>query len=271
MTRGARFTTAIILLIAVALTVVPLISIFFAAVQEPGSPVTGLHWPEHPHWENFATACTVGGFASLFASSGTVAVAVVPVGVLLATLGGYALSRFRFRGSSVVVALLLLGLTLPLESIVLSLYYGMRSVGLLDTYWALILPLIGVFMPFGIFWMRAHFDSLPMELTEAAEMDGAGPYTVFVRILLPTAKPALATLALLYFMWSWNQFLLALVLIQDPNRRTAPAGLGQFVTQYGKDIPLLSASTIVVMVPVVIVYAIFQRQLVRGFLQGAVR
>jgi len=271
MTRATRFTTAIVLLAAVALTIVPLISIFFASVQEPGTPVTGLAWPETPHWENFATAWSVGGFAKLFLSSSVVVIGVVPLGLILATLGGYALSRYRFRGSSVVVAVLLLGLTLPLESIVLPLYYGLRAAGLLDSYWALILPLIGVFMPFGIFWMRSHFDSLPTELTEAAEMDGAGAFTVFVRILLPTAKPALATLALLYFMWAWNQFLLALVLIQDPSRRTAPAGLGQFVTQYGKDIPLLSASTIIVVIPVVIVYAIFQRQLVRGFLQGAVR
>jgi raffinose/stachyose/melibiose transport system permease protein len=94
---------------------------------------------------------------------------------------------------------------------------------------------------------------------------------LFTKLLIPTARPALTTLALLYFLWSWNQFLLALILIQDPAHRTAPAGLGQFVSQYGKDVPLLAASTLLVITPVVVVYLIFQRQLVRGILQGAVK
>jgi raffinose/stachyose/melibiose transport system permease protein len=108
-------------------------------------------------------------------------------------------------------------------------------------------------------------------MIEASEMDGAGPLTTFWRIMLPTARPALSTLALLYFMWSWNQFLLALILIQDATRRTAPAGLGQFVTQYGKDVPLLSAATLIVIAPIVLIYLVLQRQLVRGILQGAVK
>jgi raffinose/stachyose/melibiose transport system permease protein len=174
----------------------------------------------------------------------------------------------RFRGRGVVLALLLLGLTLPYESIVIALYYGERSINLLNTYWALVLPLTGAFMPFGALWMRAHFSSLPPALIEAAETDGANSWTTLWRILLPTARPALFTLALLYFMWSWNQFLFALVLIQTPSLRTAPTGLSLFVTQYTTNISLLSASTVIVIAPVVLVYVIFHRQLTRGLLQG---
>jgi raffinose/stachyose/melibiose transport system permease protein len=271
--RAARtnpFAWIFLSLVAVT-TLIPFVAIVTSALHPAGTLVSGISWPGEPAWGNFARAWSDGGFASLFLSSAIVAGVVVPVGVLFAALGGYALGTMRFRGKLAVLALFLLGLTLPYEAIILPLYYNFRDIGLLDTYWALILPLTGAFMPFGIFWMRAHFESLPPSLGEAAEVDGAGSWTTFWRIMLPTAWPAISTLALLYFMWSWNQFLLALILIQDASKRTAPAGLGQFVTQFGQDVPWLAAATVLVIFPIVVMFLVFQRQLVRGFLQGSVK
>lgn len=268
--RSFPFAPIFLILVAVS-TLLPFVAIVSAALQPAGSIVRGISWPTQPAFGNFARAWDDGGFATLFQSSGIVAFVVVPVGVLFACWAGYAVGTMTFRGRALILGLFLLGLTLPYEAIVIPLYYGLRSVGLLDTYWALILPLIGLFIPFGIFWMRAHFESFPPSLLEAARMDGANSWTVFWRILVPNSWGAITTLALLYFMWSWNQFLLALILIQDPNRRTAPAGLGQFVTQYGKDVPLLSAATILVILPVVIVFLIFQRRIIQGFLSGTVK
>ena len=258
----------VLLCLAAVTTVVPLVAIVLASLQPPNSIVSGFAWPTHPDFNNYAEAWTTGGFATLLQSSAIIALVVTPVGVVCASLAGYAFGTMKFRGKTAMLAYLLIGLTLPYEAIIVALYYGLRSVNLLDTYWALILPLIGAFMPFGILWMRSHFASIPPSLIEAAEMDGANSWTTFWRILLPTARPAISTLALLYFLWSWNQFLLALIVIQDQASRTAPAGLSQFITQYSKNVPLLSAATIIVIFPIVIVYIVFQRQLTRGFLQG---
>ncbi|WP_436497176.1 carbohydrate ABC transporter permease [Actinokineospora sp. HUAS TT18] len=266
-----KHLTRLALLLAAASVLFPFLAILSAALQPPTNLAPGLDWPSDPHWENFATAWTTAGFGSLLKSSAIVAVGVVPVAVVLSTLAGYGLATSRSRLKGVLFALLMVGLALPYEAIVIPLYYDLRSVGLLNSYWALILPLIGAYMPFGVFWMRAHFESLPPELTEAAAIDGASSWRTLVSVLLPTARPALTTLALLFFMWAWNQFLLALILIQDPAMRTAPAGLGKFVQQFGKNIPLLSAGTLIVITPIVLLYLFFQRHFVKGILQGAVK
>jgi raffinose/stachyose/melibiose transport system permease protein len=264
-----EFPTAGMLIGIAALTsIVPFISIVLTSLQKPNSSIEGFSWPSHPDFSNYVAAWTQGGFAELLRSSAIIAFVVTPVGVVCATMAGYAFGTMVFRAKGLILAVLLIGLTLPYEAIVIALYYGLRSVGLLNTYWALILPLIGAFMPFGAMWMRSHFSALPASLVEAAEVDGANSWTTFWRILLPTARPALSTLALLYFMWSWNQFLFALILIQSPSLRTAPAGLSLFVTQFTTNVPLLSASTIIVIAPIVVVYIFFHRQLTRGLLQG---
>ncbi|WP_330451282.1 MULTISPECIES: carbohydrate ABC transporter permease [unclassified Streptomyces] len=259
------------LIVAAAAVLFPFLALFSAALQPQSTLSPGLSWPSDPQWSNFATAWSTAGFGSLLKSSAVIALGVVPIALVLATLAGYGLATMRLKAKGPLFALLMLGLALPYEAIVIPLYYDLDSVGLLNTYWAVILPLVGLFMPFGVFWMRTHFESLPKELLEAAAVDGANSWRTLTRVLLPTAVPALTTLGLLYFMWAWNQFLLALVLIQDPAMRTAPSGLGKFVQQYGKNIPLLSAGTFIVIAPIVLIYLFFQRHFIKGILQGAVK
>jgi raffinose/stachyose/melibiose transport system permease protein len=126
-------------------------------------------------------------------------------------------------------------------------------------------------MAFGVFWMRAYFLSTPRALVEAARLDGAGTFTILWRVLLPGARPAITTLSALVFLWSWNEFLLALVLIQDPGKRTAPAGLGLFIGERTTDIAGLSAGALIVTAPVVIAYLFLQRHFVQGMLSGSVK
>lgn len=269
--RISRGVSAVFLLVAAASVTIPFLALVSAALQPTDTLAPQLEWPTDPQWGNFAEAWSSAGFASLLGSSAIIALVVVPVAVVLATLAGYAMGTMGMRGKAVLFALFIAGLTLPYEAIVIPLYFSMRDIGLIDTYWAVILPLIGAFLPFGIFWMRAHFESVPPEIIEAAELDGAGRFRVLVQILLPGAAPALTTYGLLTFMWAWNQFLLALILIRDPSRRTAPSGLGTFVQQYGENIPLLSAGTLIVIAPIVVLYLVFQRKFVAGLVQGALK
>ncbi|WP_427015864.1 carbohydrate ABC transporter permease [Pseudarthrobacter sp. P1] len=268
--RG-RTLQRVVLLLAAATVVVPFGAIMLACLQGPASLTVSPRWPDRLHFENYANAWTTAGFGSLLGSSALIAVVVMPIALLCASLAGYAFATVDFAGRSALMGLFLLGLALPYEAIIIPLYFGFKDAGLLDNQLAVILPLIGAFMPFGILWMRSHFEQLPQELAEAAEIDGASTPRTMLSVLLPVSWPALATLGLLYFMWAWNQFLLALIMLQDPAKRTAPSGLGKFVQQYGTNIPLLCAGTVILIAPIVIIYLVFQRHFIKGLVSGAVK
>jgi raffinose/stachyose/melibiose transport system permease protein len=143
--------------------------------------------------------------------------------------------------------------------------------GTVNTPWAVIFPLIGLYMPFGVFWMRAHFINVPRELSEAARVDGASIWREFRSIQLPLAAPALSALAILLFIWTWNQFLLPVVLIADPLQRTVAGALTFFQGQYSLSIPLLNAGALIIITPAVLLFLVFQRQFIRALVQGAVK
>lgn len=265
---GVRY---VILSVMAVIVLVPLVGIVLAAVHPAGSRVGGLSIPPSFSWENFVIAWEQAGFSRLVGASVLIAVCVVPLAVILATLAAFGLSVLRVPGHKWVTPAFIFGLTLPVELVVVALYFNLNSAGLSNSYVGVILAETALFMPFGVYWMQAHFTTIPPELVEASRIDGARDIVVLMKVLLPISWPAIATLSVLYFMWSWNQFLLALVLIQDPNMRTAPAGLGYFVSQYSTDIPLLSAASLIVIAPIVLVYLIFQRNFVSGLTQGAIK
>ena len=196
---------------------------------------------------------------------------VVPATVGAATAAGYALAQLNVPFGKVIYALLLVGLTLPVEALITPLYYDVKGMGLLGTRLAIVLPLIGLLMPFGVFWMRAHFLGAEPALTEAAKVDGADAWQTFRRIHLPLATSAWSSLAVLFFLATWNQYLLPLVLVDDPSKRTVAGGLGAFQGQYGTDIVLLCAGSLLIILPSLMIFLIFQRNFVRALLQGAVK
>ena len=142
------------------------------------------------------------------------------------------------------------------------------GMGILNTRFAIVLPLIALFMPFGVFWMRAHFANMPSDITEAARVDGANTWSLFWRIHVPLARPAIASLGILLAVWSWNQFLLALVLVEDPSQRTMAGSLGAFQGHYATDIPLLCAGTILILLPTLLVYVALATTHHRGAAAG---
>jgi raffinose/stachyose/melibiose transport system permease protein len=260
-----------LLLAAMLFSVFPLLSMLSAALQEQGTVPAGLSWPAHPQWHNFADAWAVANITTLVQSSAILVLGVVPLAALIATMAGYALGQLRIPLGGVFFVLLLLGLTLPFEVTIVPLYYQIRDMGLLNTRLGLILPLIGLNMPFAVFWMRAHFLNVPKDLSEASSMDGAGPWQGFRHVQLPLAVPAVASLCLLMFLSTWNQFLLAIVLIDDPNKRTMAGALQNFVGQHSTDVVLLNAGSLLIMAPTIVVFLLFQRHFVKAMLAGSVK
>jgi len=219
----------------------------------------------------FRSAWDAGGFGRLMASSVLVSASVVALTTALCIPAGYAFGTMRFPGATPIFYVMLAGMVVPFESLIVPLYYTFRDAGLTDTYWALILPQTGLSISFGTFWMRAFFRSVPVELADAARVDGASSWRVLWRVLVPIGRPAILTMVVLVFMWTWNEFLLALVMISDQSHRTAPLGLSTFQSRYGVDVPSVSAAAVLVAAPVVVVYLLTQRQFLRGMLAGSIR
>ena len=271
LSRREQLTGRIFLIALGLVTLLPFVSMLSAALQPRGTVPTGLAWPTDPQWGNFVDAFRVANMAALLRSSLLIVVGVVPISVVIATMAGFGLGHLRVPGSKIVFGLFLLGLTLPFEAVITPIYYQMRDLGLLNTRWAVVLPLIGLYMPFAVFWMRAHFANVPTELSEAARVDGSTTWQLFWRIQVPLARPAIASLTILLFLWTWNQFLLAIVLVDDATKRTMAGALGAFQGQWGTDLVLLCAGSLLILTPTLIVFLIFQRQFIKALLQGAVK
>ena len=269
--RTVRITGNLLLAVTIIFSVIPFFSMLSAALQPQGSMPTGIQFTAHPHWENFVAAWNTANITPLLWSSFILVVAVVPAVILFSALGGYAFAQLRIPFSKVFYMLFLIGLTIPFETLVTPLYYEIDGMGLLNTRWALILPLIGLNMPFGIMWMRSAFEQMPRDLIEASSIDGAGNFRIFRSIQLPLALPSLSSLGILTFLATWNQFLLAVVLINDPNKRTMAGALQAFVGQYQTDVVLLNAGALLIMLPTMILFIVLQRYFIRAMLAGSVK
>jgi raffinose/stachyose/melibiose transport system permease protein len=268
--RSEQSLTYAVLGIFTLFALAPIVGIVFTALQSPdGSAVFGSF--DGVHLGNFKRAWEEGHFGTYLKSSVLVAVVVVVGAGFLSILSGYAFGLMRFRGSQVLFYVFLFGLTIPIETVIVPLYYDFRDLSLTDTYWGLILPQLGASVAFGTFWMRAFFRGVPRSLVEAARIDGASSWFTLWRVLLPLARPAVLTMTVLLFMWTWNEFLLALVMVSEEGLRTAPLGLSFFQGRNTSNLTLLAAGAVIVATPVVIVYVFLQRHFIRGMLSGAVK
>ncbi|MGH3385721.1 MAG: carbohydrate ABC transporter permease [Nocardioidaceae bacterium] len=261
-----RAATYLVLGLAAVLALYPMLLILVTALSPDQVGASG-----GLHVENFGTAWEQGNFGTYIKNSVLVSATVVLLSAALASLAGYAFGTMQFRGSSVLFYLLLLGLMVPSEAVVIPLYYDLKALNLTDSYFSLVFPQVAQSLAFGTFWMRAHFRSASREVVEAARVDGAGHGRIFWSILLPMGRPALMTMVLLVFMWTWNEFLLPLVMITDESLRTAPLGLSNFQGQYTSGTALLAAGAVLVALPVVVVFLFTQRHFIRGMVEGAVK
>ena len=252
-------------------TILPFISIFITALHPSATVPSAFELPEVPQWGNFIEAFNVANMTALLGSSSFIVLAVVPVSLLISTMAGFAIGHLRIPGARILLFLFVFGLTLPFGGIIVPLYYLERAIGIYNTRLAIVLPLIGLYMPFAVFWMRAHFVNMPNEISEAARVDGATTWELFSRIHLPLARAPILSLGILMSVWTWNQFLLALVLVEDPTERTMAGALGAFQGHYATDVPLLCAGTIIILLPTIIVFVLFQRKIITALIQGSVK
>lgn len=221
--------------------------------------------PQLPHaiqWHNFVDAWTMAPFDRWLLNTTVVAIASVAGNLVFCSLAGYALARLRFIGGNVAFLVILATLMVPFQVVMIPTLLIVRSMGLIDSLGALIVP--NLVTPFGIFLLRQFFKTLPVEIEEAARIDGASRVGTLVKVVLPQMKAPLATVAIMTLLWAWNDFLWPLIVIQSPDQMTLPLGLSTFQGAHFTNWPVLMAGTLMSQLPMLVVFVVAQRWFVQS-------
>jgi multiple sugar transport system permease protein len=225
-------------------------------------------WPANPDFGSYLRIFQLVPMGQYFFNSLLTSTITMVVATLVSSAAGYTFAQLRFVGSRFWFVLILATLMVPYQSRVIPLFVMFNNYGLFNSYLGIVLP--GLASAFGLFMMTQFFKSVPPELREAALMDGAGELRIFFRIYLPLARPAVATLALLMFLQSWDQLLWPLIIAPRPDMRTLQVGLA-FINQYAPTLNYQMAAIVISVIPVVIAFFLAQRQFVEGIAAGAVK
>ncbi|MDR2567467.1 MAG: carbohydrate ABC transporter permease [Bifidobacteriaceae bacterium] len=227
--------------------------------------------PANPTLDNFSRALTEGKIARYFINSAIVAVAVVALTTVLSAMAAYGITRLRWRLSKAVLGLFLLGMTIPMHATIVPLFSMFKTLGLINTFPAVIIPHVVFAMPIAIFILSGFFQAIPHEMEEAAIMDGCSVFTAFLRVICPTAMPALVTVAVITFITAWNDLLFPQIFLSDPDKMTLPVGLTTFQGRYSTDYVGMIAAVVITVIPSIVIYIALHRRIVEGMTAGAVK
>jgi raffinose/stachyose/melibiose transport system permease protein len=227
--------------------------------------------PTEPDFGNFISAWQRGNFSTTAFNGAIITFIKVPLGLFISAMAAYALAKVPMRFSKVFLALCIFGTMLPFQVMLAPIFKQVNAFGLINTYPGIILPYLAFGVPYQVFILHGFFAAVPKELSEAARIDGASHFTIFRRIFLPVSLPVLSALLILDFVATWNEFAMALVILQDPKMWTLPLGLMNFQSQFQSNYGELNAAIIMTVLPAAIVYLMFQRYFVAGLTTGAVK
>lgn len=202
-------------------------------------------------------------------NSTLIAIAVTAISLLFNSMAGYAFAKLRFAGRERLFSLLLAALVIPTQVGMLPLFLLLKSLGLVNTYWGVIIP--GLASIFGIFLIRQALVSIPDDILDAARIDGAGEFRIYWSVVLPLARPILVTLALFTFMASWNDFMWPLIVLTDNDRYTLPVSIANLVGEHVQDVELMMASSVLTVIPVLMLFLLLQRHYIAGLMAGGVK
>lgn len=266
--RKGVIASNILLWVYAAAALAPLIIMALGSLRTEQSLANSpIGFPAHPAFENYANAWSEGGFSEYFINSIVVTVSSVALGTGVAVLAAYPLARYGFRGRGLLTAYFLAGLMLPIRLGIVPVFYLLNSIGLIDSRIGLICVYAASGVPFGIFVLTAFFRGLPMELEEAARIDGAGELRIFGQIMVPLVRPALTTVALFQFIPLWNDFFFPLVLVED-DKYTLPVGLTRFVAEFEAAHAELYAGLVITTIPLVLLFLLATKQIIAGLTAG---
>lgn len=222
-------------------------------------------------WQNYVRAWNEVNLGLHYRNSLYVTALALVINLLLGSMAGYAIARFRFPLRSLIFNLFIAGLILSSESLLIPLFLNAKTFDMLDQWWTLPVIYATLGLPFTIFVLSGFFETLPSELMDASAIDGCTPAQTFFYIMLPLSQPALLTVGLFQFVWFWDEFILAISLVTRTELRTLTAGLAKLYGEYFTNYPVLAASLVMTVIPIVVVYILTQRNLIRGMTMGALK
>ncbi len=269
--KTKRFIAHILLILILLSTLFPLYVMIVTSLRESGNILPDIRnlIPKSITFKNYIDVWKSGNFHRYFLNSVIVTFSVTLLNVIFDSMVAYGLSRKNFRGSNIILFIIIGRMMIPAQVLMIPVFILIRKLHMYNTYWALILPF--AVQGFGIFLMKQYFDGLPRELDEAAKMDGAGDFTILFKVLLPISTPALAVLIINTFLTSWNAFLYPLILTNTDNMRTLPIGVAYFNTLQGVDYVHLMAGSTITVLPVILIFLAFQKRIISGLTQGAIK
>ena len=275
--RGKELILAIlrwILIIFFAVyTLFPLIWLVISSLKTnfeflAGSPFA---LPAKPQWINYTNALTVAGLGRMLFNSVFVGLSATVVNIIVASMGAYCISRFRFKGREKIFTLFTAGILVPLNALMVPYFVIITKLGLINTYGGMILLYTAIGIPMSTFLIRGLMDSIPMELEEAAYIDGCGFYARFFHIILPLSRTGIVTAATFEFLTCWNEFVFANLIVSSEKLRTIQVGIRYFTNQFSTDYVSMYAAIVISIVPSIIGYILFQEQIIAGMTSGAVK
>jgi len=268
----AHLATHVLLALAAAVTVVPVVWTVLSSLKMNDSVfAVPMRWlPTSPlQWNNYTDAFKVAPFGRFFLNSAIIAVSVTATTIFFGAMAGYGFSKFRFPGRNLLFGLILTTIMIPFPVIMIPLFALVRNFGWVNTYRGLIIP--GALTGFAVFMMRQFIQAIPDEFFDAARIDGAGEVRIFLTMVLPLARPALATLGILTFLDSWNNLLWPLIVIQSDNMETVPLGLTRFSTRYSSNYVQMLAMSVIASLPVLVVFVIGRRQIINSLMLSGIK
>jgi len=267
-----RFWQYLILSLFVVLIFVPIVILVFGSLKTRGEMYSRPYTPPMPpRWENYGKILSMPSFWTMLRNSLLVMVGATGGVVLVCSLAAFVFARTDFRGKGLAFNLLTLGVMFPINVAILPVYLVLRQMGLLNNLWGIIIVQIAFQISGNILILRGFFAAVPVELQDAAYIDGCTTFDFFWRILLPLARPALSAVAALTMVASWNDLLVPLVVIDKDVLWTLPLGTMQFQGQYGQDLNMVAAFVTLSAVPAVLFYIFAERQIVSGLTAGALK
>lgn len=228
--------------------------------------------PEKPIFKNYVDAFRISHMGTYYFNTVFNAVISLVLVVLISFVTGYFLSRYRFRGRNLIYFIILFGMLIPVHALLIPLFIQFKSLGLFDRRVTLIIPYVAFAMPFSVFLIESYLTGIPIDMEEAAVIDGSGFIRMLFAIVMPLCTPILTTVAILqlFTKW-WNEFPFALVLINKEKLKTIPLGLLNFSSQYSTDYPMKMAAITLAILPVILIYILFNRKIIEGMIAGAVK
>lgn len=274
---STNWIRSVVIAVSVLLLVVVCLFPFFWMASSSFKPLDELYhapptWlPEVPTFVNYMNVLFKSNIPRYFINSAVISTGSTAIAVLLAVFASYGFARFNFRGKGLAQAFILVGQLLPTAAIIVPLFITLRILGLVNSYLGLILVYTIITLPLSVWMLTSYFKAIPVELEEAALIDGSSRLGILFRITLPLSLPGLVAIVIYAFVTTWNEFLFALVLAQDYRVKTLPIGIAEFTTEFNTDWGAVMAASLIMTLPIAVLFMAMQKMFVGGLTAGAVK